>query len=295
MHAVRDLLIARRAGVPDDARLALAVEGGASRGAFSGGMVAALAELGFAGCFDAVYGASAGALNGAWFLAGQAPTGVLGWSDPLVMRRVTNPWRALTGGPVVDTEHLVERIYPAIPMDFAAILANPTTFHPLATDTASGAAVDLAPTITDAASLRAALRASTALPVLAGRPVRIGGRSYIDAGIAESVPVRTAVAQGATHVLVLRTRADAPIPVPSRAETSLVARYLRRAAPGALEAWTTRHARFTADEVHLADHTAILQIRPPGDAPEVTRLTRDPFVLRRAVRLGKHAVMAALG
>lgn len=295
MHAVRDLLIARRAGVSDDARLALAVEGGASRGAFSGGMVAALAELGFADCFDAVYGASAGALNGAWFLAGQAPTGVLGWSDPLVMRRVTNPWRALAGGPVVDTEHLVERIYPAIPMDFAAILANPASFHPLATDADSGQAVDLGPLITDAASLRMALRASTALPVLAGRPVRIGGRAYVDAGIAESVPFRTALAQGATHVLVLRTRPDAPVPLPSRVETALVTRYLRRAAPGAVAAWTSRHERVTADEAHLADHAAILQVRPPGDAPEVSRLTRDPHVLRRAVRLGRHAVTAALG
>ncbi|MGX7827465.1 patatin-like phospholipase family protein [Actinokineospora sp. 24-640] len=295
MHAVRDLLIARRAGRPDDARLALAIEGGASRGAFSGGMVAALTELGFHECFDAVYGASAGALNGAWFLAGQAVTGVLGWSDPLVMRRVTNPWRALTGGPVVDTEHLVETIYPAVPMDFDAILANPTTFHPLATDVSTGLATDLAPHIHDAATLRAALRASTALPLLAGRPVRIGERAYIDAGIAESVPFRTAVAQDATHVLVLRTRADAPIPLPSRAETSLVTRYLRRAAPGAVEAWTTRHARGTADEAHLAEHTAILQIRPPADAPEVTRLTRAPLVLRRAVRFGRHAVLTALG
>ncbi|MFC7617876.1 patatin-like phospholipase family protein [Actinokineospora soli] len=172
---------------------------------------------------------------------------------------------------------------------------QPDHLPPLATDAATGAAVDLGPSITDAASLRTALRASTALPVLAGRPVRIGGRAYLDAGIAESVPFRTAVAQGATHVLVLRTRADTPLPLPSRAELSLVTRYLRRAAPGTVEAWTTRHARVVADEAHLADHTAILQIRPPRDAPEVTRLTRDPFTLRRAVRLGRHAVTEALG
>ncbi|MGW5053218.1 patatin-like phospholipase family protein [Actinokineospora sp. NPDC004072] len=295
MHAVREILLARRSGAADDARVALAIEGGASRGAFSGGMVAALAELGFAGCFDAVYGASAGALNGAWFLAGQAQTGVLGWSDPLIMRRVTNPWRALAGGPVVDTEHLVERVYPAIPMDFAAILANPTTFHPLATDITTGAAVDLAPTIHDAASLRAALRASTALPLLAGRPVRIGDRSYIDAGIAESLPFRTAVAQGATHVLLLRTRPDLPLPVPSRIETSVVTRYLRRTAPGALTAWTTRHTRVTTDETHLSTNTTILQIRPPADAPPITRLTRNPHHLRQAVHLGHQAVISALG
>ncbi|WP_416382280.1 hypothetical protein [Nocardia transvalensis] len=35
-------------------------------------MVMALEELGLLACFDAVYGSSAGALNGAWLLCGRA-------------------------------------------------------------------------------------------------------------------------------------------------------------------------------------------------------------------------------
>jgi predicted acylesterase/phospholipase RssA len=54
--------------------------------------------------------------------------------------------------------------------------------------------------------LRLALRASASLPFLAGPPVELGGRRFYDAGVAESIPFRTPLAQGATHVLLLRSR-----------------------------------------------------------------------------------------
>jgi predicted patatin/cPLA2 family phospholipase len=44
-----------------------------------------------------------------------------------------------------------------------------------------------------------ALRASAALPLLAGPPVEFAGRRFYDAGVSESVPYRTALAQGATQ------------------------------------------------------------------------------------------------
>ncbi|GLW94745.1 patatin-like phospholipase family protein [Actinokineospora globicatena] len=294
MHPVISLLRSRLSSGSraDGRKLALAVEGGGSRGAYSGGMVAGIDDLGFAGCFDAVYGASAGALNGAWLLGGQAQTGTFGWSDPAIMRRVTNPWRLRR---VVDTEHLVQVVYEAVPMDFAAILANPTTFHPLATDTATGESVDLHPYLTDQRSLQLALRASTGLPVLSGRPVTLAGRRWIDAGLAEAIPFRTAIADGATDVLVLRTRPDgwAATP-PSRVETAVVSRYLRRVAPGAVTGWHSRHTRQLTDDTDLSTHPNILQIRPPATAPQVPRLTRDTLLLRRAVRLGREAALSAL-
>ena len=78
----------------DGHRIALAIEGGSSRGTYSSGMVMALEELGLTRCFDAVYGSSAGALNGAWLLSGRALSGMRGWWDPEIMRRrVAKPGR----------------------------------------------------------------------------------------------------------------------------------------------------------------------------------------------------------
>ena len=280
----------------DGARLALLIEGGSARGAFSNGMAVVIEELGLLDCFDAVYGSSAGALNAAWLLCGRAARSVVGWWHPEVMPRVIDPWRALRGQPVIDTRHLVYHVYQHVtPMGFAEILANPVTFHPLATDARTGASTDLHSRLTDVAQLQLALRATTCMPVLAGRPVSIGADSYIDAGVSETVPIHTALAQGATHIVALRTRRPGLVHPPSRLEKRVVGRYLGRHAPGALDPWLNRRERRADEERALADHPAVLQILPPAHAPVIGRVERDPGVLRRAVDCGHAEASAALG
>ncbi|WP_245713826.1 patatin-like phospholipase family protein [Nocardia vaccinii] len=299
--SVADLISARQASgsMPrqrtDGARLALVIEGGSTRGAYSHGMAMGLEDLGVLNCFDAVYGSSAGALNGAWLLCGRANLSRRAWHADVV-RRVIDPVRALRGGRVVDTRYLVHTVYERIvPMDFAAILNCPVSFHPIGTDTADGAAVDLHPHITDPASLQRALLATTCLPILAGQSVEVAGRRYIDAGLSESVPIHTALAQGATHALVLRTRRIDETPgVPSAIETRVVARYLARHAPGVVANWLARAEQHARDERVLTGDRAILQIRPPRHAPAIGRVGRDSAVLLRALDLGREATFAAL-
>jgi len=180
------------------------------RGTVSAGMALALYERGLLPAFDAVYGSSAGAISAAWLLS-SAPEGLRGWADPDYARSLIR-WsaplhRRPRRRPVVDVETLVEVLYQTeFPMDFASILASPIEYHPLATDAATGESTDLRPLITDAAELRLALRASASLPFLAGPPIELHGRRFYDAGVAESIPFRTPLAQGATHILVLRSR-----------------------------------------------------------------------------------------
>ena len=128
VHPVLELISERLAtgSVPgertDGRRLALAIEGGSSRGTYSSGMVLALDELGVTPAFDAVYGSSAGALNGAWLLCGRSSTGVRTWWNPVVMRRIINPLHTLRGRAVIDLEYLVHQVYSVLePMDFPAI------------------------------------------------------------------------------------------------------------------------------------------------------------------------------
>src|SRR3989442_4926282 len=56
----------------DGRKVGVIVEGGAMRGVISCGALMALEELGMTEVFDEVYGGSAGAVNAAYFLAGQA-------------------------------------------------------------------------------------------------------------------------------------------------------------------------------------------------------------------------------
>jgi predicted patatin/cPLA2 family phospholipase len=251
----------------DGFRVALAIEGGGMRGTISAGMALALDELGLVSAFDAVYGASAGAITGAWLLS--RPQGLRGWTEPAYARAFIRRSGLLRGRPVADVRALIEELYQtAFPMDFAAVLASPVEFHPLATDAATGASTDLRPLVGIPAELRLALRASAALPLLAGPPVELDGRRFYDAGLSESVPYRTALAQGATHVLVLRSRRD-PLTVPdgrapARSARLLARTTLRHESPALRTTFLSREARLAADDRRLADYQSA---SPPAPTP----------------------------
>jgi predicted patatin/cPLA2 family phospholipase len=212
VHQVLELISERvrtgsRPGHREDPhRIVLSIEGGGMRGTVSAGMALALHELGVVPAFDAVYGSSAGAITGAWLLS-STPEGLRGWADPDYAKTLIRWSSLLRGRPVVDVHTLVEVVYQTeFPMDFDSVLASPVEYHPLGTDAETGESTDLRPLIAGPVELRLALRASASLPFLAGPPVELGGRRFYDAGVAESIPFRTPLAQGATHVLLLRSR-----------------------------------------------------------------------------------------
>lgn len=287
----------------DGLRIALAIEGGGNRAAYSAGMALALDEAGLTDAFDDVYGTSGGALNAAWLLTGEAQRWMRSWAWPEVAAAgITDPRRILRGGPLIDLGRLVHHVYESItPMDFEAILANPIGFHPMATDARTGEATDLAPYVTDRRSLQTALRASSCLPLLAGRPVRVGHRTYVDGGLSEGVPYRSALADGATHVLVLRTRrSDQYAEPPSRLERLLLAPYFLRHGWQAGRAHVDRHKTYAADDLHLAESSVapiatLVEVRPPLGSPEVGRLSSDLESIATAIERGRTTMNEALG
>ncbi len=289
---------------PQDALLALVVEGGGMRGAVSGGMALALDELGLGRAFDAAYGSSAGTLNAMWLLSGRVREGIPTWTDPKLVEELISRRRMFGSRPVVDIQTLVERRYEQLaPGLFEGVLTSPTELHPLATDVDTGEAIDLHATIRDSASLQRALRASATLPLLAGHPVEVDGRRYLDAGLSAAIPFRAAFADRATHVLLLRSRRrGAVVEAQDGIGGRLTARMLRRISPAVATAFTTRARRESAEEELLAEHDAnpaltphVLSIRPPDDAPVPSRLERDIGIVRAALEGGREELHAALG
>jgi predicted patatin/cPLA2 family phospholipase len=259
-------------------------------------MTIAVEQLGLLPLFDAVYGSSAGALNAAWLLCGRAESTMHAWWDPSIMRATIDPRRALRRQPIVDTRFVVHTVYTEImPMGFQEILDSAVEFHPIATDALTGRATDLHGWIADQSSLQAALCATTAMPLLTGDPIVIDGRRFVDAGVSEPVPVRTALAQKATHIVALRTRRiDEKPSAPSRTERLVLSRWFTKHAPGALEPWLRREAVRTEEERLLASHPATVQIRPPLGSVRIGRTERRPSMLREAVRTGRQAALNEL-
>ena len=226
----------------DGHRIALAIEGGGMRGCVAAGMVAAIHELGLTDGFDAVYGSSAGSLIGAYLLSRQVPRyGCSIYYENLpgagrafidlrnVLRSVGMGWVRLSptgikdmmrrrlGMPVLNLDHLLVDIVQRIkPLDWQAFWkAQPTqplrvVASNLQTETATVFGSDESD-FTSLPELAQCMRASMLLPGICGPVVQIPSRegdAYADAMLYEPIPYRSATSEGASHVLVLRTRPD---------------------------------------------------------------------------------------
>jgi predicted patatin/cPLA2 family phospholipase len=258
-----------------------------------------LHELGLGNSFDAVYGSSAGALNGLWLLSGRAEDGVPTWTDAELGKIVMDKKRIIGPRPIVDMKTVIEQHYERIsPGLFQAALEADTEFHPIATDIETGRPVDLHPRIRDRDSLVLALRSTSTLPLIGGPPVEMDGRHYLDAGLSAAIPFRAAIEGGATHLLVLRSRKAGDVATdPSGLGGRLTTRMLGRISPAVREGYLTRGRREGEDEAFLARHDvenglspSILQVRPDPDSPVPSRLESNLDVVRAGLESGRVAV-----
>ena len=122
--------------------------------------------------------------------------------------------------------------------------------------------------------------------------------------MAESIPFRTPLAQGATHILVLRSRRPfalgapvphangSPAPRPPRSIRLLARTTLRNESLALKTALLTRPARTAADVARLALLEAegkAFTIFPPASVPRISRLTTDARLLAAALEAGREA------
>jgi len=185
-------------------RTAFVMAGGGSLGAVEVGMLRALLEHGEAPAF--IVGASAGAINGAFFASDPTPAGV---------ERLAAIWRALrredlfpfsfanilgvlTGrGHACDHSGLRALLERYLSYDLLERAALP--IHVVASDLVTGDEVLLS-----AGPAIDAVLASAAIPGVFP-PVAIGGRQLVDGGVANNTPISSAVQLGARRIIVLPT------------------------------------------------------------------------------------------
>jgi predicted patatin/cPLA2 family phospholipase len=299
----------------DNYRLALAIEGGGMRGVVSAGMLVALEQLGMTGCIDLVVGTSAGALAGAFFVDGCAVEGSVLFYTELHEEPFLDRSRLLKREAALDLHHLVDKAAVSRGLDFTALATNPIPLYATVTPVDPASSVRYLQVTGSTDRVAAILKATASLPVLAGRAKIIDGEEYLDGGLHEQIPWRTAAMLGATHVLVLPSQPVtldehldtmsfvervAIVPVVKRMHGDhvgdLVASLPERSSR---EAWNLRSVvegrstplDWTADRgeprfdiVHVPDHVEL-----------PTRLERDRRVLVDALIAGANAVVDHFG
>ena len=229
-------------------KTAFVFAGGGSLGAVEAGMLRELVAWGMKP--DFVVGASAGAINGAYYacnphVAGTTQLETL-WRGLRRAEVMPWSWRSLFSmlrgqrAHLVDSaalKRLLSRHFGDMPLERAEL-----PLYVVATDMQTGAEVVLS-----SGNLVQSVLASAAIPGVFP-PVALGGRQLIDGGVANNTPVSTAIRLGATRVVVLpagfacaaRREPRGPIDHAFNALSLLVARQLVQD----LERW--------ADHAHIS-------------------------------------------
>lgn len=289
-HPVLEVLRERRAhgqGSPpvrtDPYKVGLAVEGGGIRGVISAAMLSALEDRGLpVTAFDGVYGCSSGATNCAYFIAGDSWYPLSIYYDDLPTREFVDFRRAFTSN-ILNLDYAFETVLELVkPLDYPAVLKTSTPLHIAITD------VDDMVTVTfndfeSKEDLKAALRASSWLPVAIRGATEFRGRRVVDGGVLTAHPYRLALADGCTHVLSLSTRPIRPPSTRHGLSQYLAYRHLERLRPGLGEGYLRevsdyRDQRRTlqARMLEPGEQPYVLDLAPLRWMPEVKRHEMDP-------------------
>jgi predicted patatin/cPLA2 family phospholipase len=299
-HVLRVVLARAAAGTrpgarDDDHLVCLAIEGGGMRGAVSAGMCVVLEAAGLVGAFDRVYGVSAGAVNASALAMGQAALSATHYQDAAT-RRVINRARPLLGRPVVDFDVLFGEIIAARkPLSFAALASGPE-LRALAVSLETGD-VRVLQDFADIDELMQAVRASAALPMLGGEPPVFRGERLVDGGLIESIPYETALREGATHVLVLRSR---PAGYRKPAYLNLAERLAVRGDPELADLVRAHGVAYNRQAAALegamarGHESTVLQVAVPERTRLIGRLEVNPARVVEALRLGAAAMADAV-
>ncbi|MGH8399332.1 MAG: patatin-like phospholipase family protein, partial [Gammaproteobacteria bacterium] len=307
-HPVLTLLRKRRqdGSMPgertDNAKLGLAVEGGGMRGVVSASMLTVLDDLGFSNAIDAVYAASSGAINCAYYMAGGTWYPLSIYFDDLNTQKFLNPRNIFTNKSVLNLDYAFDEVMQNIkPVDYEYILKSPIPLHIMIT------LVDEMETLVterlnSVEELREALRASAWLPVALRGTTTYRGRRAIDGGVLTALPFRPAVDDGCTHVLLLTTHPMGSI----SGKMSMLNRYtehhLNRIRPGLGARYLAALRQKYADQRSLAsmrfpDHARnpyILDMAPLPGTIDVKRQELSTYKLFDAARSAYQVMYAAL-
>ena len=291
---------ARTGSVPgrrtDPHVVCLAVEGGGMRGAVPAGMCLVLEEAGLIPSFDRIYGCSSGALAGCFAAAGQAAQWATSFEDA-ACRAFIDPRRALRRQPVLDLDYLFDTVIARRRPLSADGLARGPELRTVAVSQRD-AGLRVLGGFEDVVDALAAVRASCTIPILAGAPQRYRGEPLVDGGLLEPIPYRSALREGASHVLVLRSRsAGFRTGTRIRATERAVGRAHPRLAP-LLRASHERYNDHAADLEALARDAdgrhAVSQVTVPPWARLVGRLSIDADRIGESLRVGAESMAAAL-
>lgn len=269
----------------------LALEGGGYRGLYSAGVLDVWMEHGL--CCSHMVGVSAGAAFGYNFKSRQVGRAIRYNKAYCADKRYAGVGSWLRTGNMFNAEFAYREVPLELdPIDLDAYQACPMRFTCVCTDLETGQAVYHDLPCGDGGDIEW-VRASSAIPV-ATRPVKIGGRCYLDGGVADSIPSAWLLGQGYARNVVVLTQPAGFVKEPNSLMPLL--RPVFRRYPAFVRALEHRHEVYNETLADLARREAadeVFVVRPSEDV-QVPSLCRDPEALERIYQVGRRDAEAAL-
>jgi predicted patatin/cPLA2 family phospholipase len=167
-----------------DSKLVVLACGGGLRGAFGGGVLVGLSQLGFRDVFDVAVGVSAGAANMAYFLSGQTAVGMSIYLEEMISSKFINPARLWKIADLDFIEHMIRDSPKSL--DVNAVRRSRPEFYVGSTNIHGKGELINAKLSAD---MVATLKGSMALPAFYNRVTYVEQGGFVDGDVSLSLAV----------------------------------------------------------------------------------------------------------
>lgn len=267
----------------------LVLEGGGVRGIYTAGVLDVFMEHGIG--FDGVIGVSAGAIHGCSYLSGQRGRSIRYYKAYCRDPRFMSLRSLITTGDLVGVDFCYHELPEKLDVyDNDAFMNAGVPFYAVCTNVKTGQAEYLP--ITDMFAQVDILRASASLPYVS-RMVPVDGKTYLDGGVADSIPLEAFRKLGyVRNVVVLTREAD----YRKKASGALLPKLFYRRYPAFAKALVDRadeYNRALARVDALEKEGEVFVIRPAAPLP-VGRTESDPEKIQQTYDIGREDAQRCL-
>ena len=230
---------------------------------------------------------SAGAANAASYLAGQRGRNLRFYTDWTHDPAYFGLKSYLKTGNLFGLRYIYADLTNSTgkdPLDFSALMANPTEYWMVATDAATGTPVYFPKSALHQDDYRC-IMASCALPA-ACKPIEIDGSLYYDGGVSDAIPVQRALADGCDKVVAILSKPRGFVKKPEGMR--LFYSTMCRRFPNTIKALNERHLMYAKSQKRLYDFEKYGKafIFAPSAPPKMSTYTMDRAVEQQLYDLG---------
>jgi len=270
----------------------LVLEGGGMRGAYTSGVLAAFMDENIK--FPYVIGVSAGANNGANFVAEQRERNKKVFVDYANHEEFSGFKHLITEKSYFNMDFLFDKLpNELVPFDYNTFLKSSTIFKVGVTDCSTGQPIYFEKSQSKNNGIdfmNKVLRASSSLPIIS-ESVEVNGRLYFDGGISDSIPIEKSIEDGNCYNVVVLTRNEDYRKEPQT--LGLFAKHLLKEYPKVLNAMENRHIKYniTLEKIKALEEEGFVYVFRPIAPLDVDRLEKDREKLEQLYKQGYEETM----